>query len=350
MKAITVEPLKAGSVRLEELPEPDARNGPVIVEAIAVGVCGTDVEIGQGKYGWAPPGKTRLVLGHESLGRVLDPGPAPGLSRGDLVAGIVRRPDPVPCSNCAVGEWDMCRNGQYTERGIKQLDGFMSERWTIEPEYAVKLDPSLGLLGVLLEPTTVVAKALEQVAAVSDRGCWEPRSALVTGAGPIGLLAAMLLRMRGLEVHVLDRIEAGPKPELVRAIGATYHSSPMSKLGLEPDVVIECTGAGPLITDAIQAVAPGGVVCLTGVGSGGRTAGPGAAADLATEAVLKNKVVVGSVNANRRHWYRAGQALARADRGWLARLITRRERPETFATALERNHDDVKVVIQFSEA
>ena len=133
MKAITVEPKRAGSAQLEDVPEPDLHDGSVLVEAIAVGVCGTDVEIVEGHYGWAPPGKTRLVLGHESLGRVVDPGPTGGLNKGDLVVGIVRRPDPVPCPNCAVGEWDMCRNGQYTERGIKQIDGFMSEHWRIEP-------------------------------------------------------------------------------------------------------------------------------------------------------------------------------------------------------------------------
>jgi threonine dehydrogenase-like Zn-dependent dehydrogenase len=348
MKAITVEPMKAGSARLEEVGEPDPRNGSVLVEGVAVGVCGTDVEIVEGKYGWAPPGKERLVLGHESLGRVLDPGPAPGLAKGDLVVGIVRRPDPVPCPSCAVGEWDMCRNGQYTERGIKQLDGYMSQRWRIEPEYVIKLDRSLGHLGVLLEPTTVVTKAIEQVVAVGNRGLWEPHTALVTGAGPIGLLAAMLLQSRGLEVHVLDRVDAGPKPDLVRALGATYHAGAVAELKLEPDVIVECTGVGEVITDAILLAAPGGVVCLTGVGhGGGRTRA--AAADLATDAVLKNKVLVGSVNANRRHWYRAGQALARADRSWLSRLISRRERPEAFAKALERRPDDVKVAIQFAE-
>jgi threonine dehydrogenase-like Zn-dependent dehydrogenase len=350
MKAITVEPMKPGSARVDEVPEPEPSQGAVLVEAIAVGVCGTDVEIAEGKYGWAPPGKERLVLGHESLGRVVDPGPARGLARGDLVVGIVRRPDPVPCPNCAVGEWDMCRNGQYTERGIKQLDGFMSERWRIEPDYAVKVDRSLGLLGVLLEPTTVVAKALEQVAAVGDRGFWEPRTALVTGAGPIGLLAAMLLRGRGLEVHVLDRVDTGPKPDLVRALGARFHVGPVSRIGVEPDVVVECTGVGALITEVIQAVAPGGVVCLTGVGSGGRVTHGPTAADLATDAVLKNKVIVGSVNANRRHWYRASGALARADRAWLARLVSRRERPTALERALQRGPDDVKVVIQFAEA
>jgi threonine dehydrogenase-like Zn-dependent dehydrogenase len=169
MKAITVEPKKPGSARYEDAPEPDERDGSVLVEAVAVGVCGTDAEIVEGKYGWAPPGKGRLVLGHESLGRVIDPGPTGGLKKGDLVVGIVRRPDPVPCPNCAVGEWDMCRNGKYTERGIKQIDGFMSERWRIEPEYVVKIDHSLGFLGVLLEPATVVAKAWEQIAGVGQR-------------------------------------------------------------------------------------------------------------------------------------------------------------------------------------
>jgi glucose 1-dehydrogenase len=347
MKAITVEPNKTGTARLEDVPEPDPRNGSVLVEAIAVGVCGTDAEIVEGKYGWAPPGKTRLVLGHESLGRVLDPGSS-SLKEGDLVVGIVRRPDGVPCPNCAVGEWDMCTNGQYTERGIKEIDGFMSERWRIEPEYAMKVDPSLGMLGVLIEPTTVVTKAVEQVIAVGQRAFWEPRIVLVTGAGPIGLLAALIAKQRGMEVHVLDRVESGSKPELVRALGATYHTGTVADLGFAPDVIIECTGVGQVINHAIRGVGAGGIVCLTGVGAGGSTVGP-PVADVAAAAVLKNNVVVGSVNANKRHWYKAGEVLARADRQWLNRLITRREKPEDFKKALERSSDDIKVVIQFSE-
>lgn len=347
MKAITVEPLAAGSARLEDVPEPDLVDGPVLVEAIAVGVCGTDVEIVDGKYGWAPPGRSRLVLGHESLGRVIDPGSSRSLRAGDLVVGIVRRPDPVPCPNCAVGEWDMCRNGQYTERGIKAIDGFMSERWRIEPEYAMRVDQSLGLLGVLLEPTTVVAKAWEQVAAVGQRAFWEPRLVLVTGAGPIGLLAALVAVQHGLEVHVLDRVSAGLKPELVRALGATFHSGAVSDLPFEPDVIVECTGVGQVIADALRKVGAGGIVCLTGVGTGGRTTGF-STADVAATMVLQNNVVVGSVNANKRHWYRASEVLARADRAWLSRLITRREPPERFIQALHREPDDIKVVVEFA--
>jgi threonine dehydrogenase-like Zn-dependent dehydrogenase len=172
---------------------------------------------------------------------------------------------------------------------------------------------------------------------------------LVTGAGPIGLLAALVGKQRGLDVHVLDRAESGPKPELVRALGATYHTGKATDIGFEPDIVVECTGVGQVIADSLRAVTSGGGVCLTGVGTGGQTAKL-ATADVAAEMVLRNTVVVGSVNANKRHWYKAGEALARADRSWLARLVTRRERPENFVRALQRTADDIKVVVQFAEA
>jgi threonine dehydrogenase-like Zn-dependent dehydrogenase len=242
----------------------------------------------------------------------------------------------------------MCRNGRYTERGIKEIDGFMSERWRIEPEYAMKVAPSLGLLGVLIEPTTVVAKAWEQIAAIGQRAFWEPRTVLVTGAGPIGLLAALIGKQHGLEIHVLDRVESGPKPKLVRALGATFHTGTVAGIGFEPDIIVECTGVGQVIADSIQAMGAGGILCLTGVGSGGRTTGL-KTADAATEMVLRNNVVVGSVNANKRHWYKAGEALARADRNWLERLIGRRETPENFKQALDRKPDDIKIIVQFSE-
>ena len=169
-QALTVIPGRANSGRLDEVAEPSVEDGPVLVETLAIGVCGTDTDILAGKYGWAPPGRERLILGHESLGRVVEAPSDSGLAVGDLVVGIVRRPDPVPCSSCAVGEWDMCRNGQYTERGIKQRDGYASDRYRIEPEFAVKVDPRLGRHGVLLEPASVLAKAWEQIDRIgSDR-------------------------------------------------------------------------------------------------------------------------------------------------------------------------------------
>jgi threonine dehydrogenase-like Zn-dependent dehydrogenase len=205
------------------------------------------------------------------------------------------------------------------------------------------------MLGVLLEPTTVVAKAWEQVVAIGQRAYWEPRTVLVTGAGPIGLLAALLSVQHGLDVHVLDRVTTGPKPEIVSALGATYHTTAIADIGFEPDVIMECTGVGSVISDSLRHVGSGGIVCLTGVGAGG-SSDKAPTADVAAAAVLKNNVVVGSVNANKRHWYKGSQALARADRSWLSRLITRRERPEHFESAMQRTAADIKVVIQFSGA
>ena len=240
----------------------------------------------------------------------------------------------------------MCRNGQYTERGIKQIDGFMSERWRIEPGFYTKMDPSLGLHAVLLEPTTVVAKAWELVSVMRARAFWEPHQVLVTGAGPIGMLAAMIGVQHGLDVHVLDRVTEGAKPQLVHDVGATYHSGAIADIGFDPDIVIECTGVGSVIIDSIRKVGAAGVVCLTGVGSGGQASGL-SPADVAKALVLQNNVVVGSVNANRRHFYRAAEALAAADHAWLGRLISRRVLPQNIADALKRGPDDIKVVVDF---
>jgi threonine dehydrogenase-like Zn-dependent dehydrogenase len=143
-----------------------------------------------------------------------------------------------------------------------------------------------------------------------------------------------------------DRVTEGAKPQLVRDLGATYHSGSIADLGFEPDVVIECTGVGQVIVDSIRAVASGGVVCLTGVGSGGATSGL-SPADVAKALVLQNNVILGSVNANRRHFYKAAEALSRADRAWLGRLITRRLPPDHIADALQRGPDDIKVVLDF---
>jgi len=345
VKALTVIPMQKDSAELSDVGPPPESDGPVLVETMAVGICGTDIEILSGSYGWSPPGRERLVLGHESLGRVLEAPEDASVSVGDLVVGIVRRPDPVPCANCAVGEWDFCRNGRYTERGIKEHDGYLSEHYRITPEYLVKVDSSLGLLGVLLEPTSVVAKAWEQVDRIGGRAHWEPRKAVVTGAGPIGLLAAMIGVQRGLEVHVIDQMTDGVKPDLVRQLGAEYHTGSIHDACPDADAIIECTGVSSLVLDAMEHVGTGGVVCLTGVSSGGRTVSVDEGA-LNRTMVLANEAVVGSVNANRRHYEAAAAALAKADSGWLDRVVSRRVPLERWKDALDRKADDVKVVVE----
>ncbi len=345
MKALTLIPLKSGTAELSEVEEPPETDGPVLVETIAVGICGTDIEILSGAYGWAPPGRERLILGHESLGRVMEAPSDSGFVKGDLVVGIVRRPDPVPCANCAVLEWDFCRNGLYTERGIKEHDGYLSERYRITPDFLVKVDPGLGTLGVLLEPTSVVAKAWEEVDRVGSRAHWDPKTVVITGAGPIGLLAALLGVQRGLEVHVIDQMETGLKPDLVNDLGAHYHAGTITQACPNPDVVIECTGVSSLVLDAMEHIGTGGVVCLTGVSSGGHTVTVDEGA-LNRSMVLENVAVVGSVNANKRHYEAAADALAQADHAWLDRVVSRRVPLAQWEEAINRQPDDVKVIVE----
>ena len=351
MRALTVQPLTANSARLEDVAPPQASDGDVLVRALALGICGTDREIVAGDYGWAPPGAQRLILGHESLGEVEEAPPDCGFAVGDLVVGIVRRPDPVPCAACAAGEWDMCRNGQYTERGIKQRHGYGSEHFRVEADFLIKLDPSLRTLGVLLEPTSVVAKAWEQIERIGCRApFWEPRVALVTGAGPVGLLAAMIGVQRGFEVHVFDRVRDGVKPQLVRDLGAIYHCGDLGRDALgkaEPDIVLECTGVPSVVIDSIGRSAPDGIVCLAGVSAEGHP-GNFDVGGLNRKMVLENTVVFGSVNANRRHYRDAAAALAKADKSWLGRLITRRVPLERWREALKVEPGDVKVVLDYT--
>jgi threonine dehydrogenase-like Zn-dependent dehydrogenase len=347
VKAVTVVPLKKDSIDLIEMPEPPEADGPVLVQTTAIGICGTDLEIVNGEYGWAPPGDDRLTIGHESLGRVLDAPADSGLNKGDLVVGIVRRADPVPCANCAAGEWDMCRNGEYTERGIKQRHGYASERYRIHPEHAVKVDPALAEVGVLLEPTTIVAKAWDHIERIGNRAVWQPAKVLVTGAGPIGLLAALLGVQRHLDVHVLDQVNEGLKPELVAELGATYHYGSVADAAADADVVIECTGVAQLVLDVMVHNARNGIVCLTGVSSGGRKFDVDAG-ELNRDMVLQNDVVFGSVNANRRHYQAGAEALAQADPQWLGKLITRRVPIVSWRDAYARQPGDVKTVLDFT--
>ncbi|MEA2936244.1 MAG: glucose 1-dehydrogenase [Variibacter sp.] len=350
MRAITVKPGTKDSAALQDMPEPSRSDGVLLVRALALGICGTDREIIAAEHGAAPPGEERLILGHESFGVVEEAPDGCGFARGDHVVGIVRRPDPVPCVCCADGEWDMCRNDRYTERGIKERHGYGSERFRLEPEFAIKIDPRLEHRGVLLEPTSIVAKAWDHTDRILTRSRMpsKPRL-LVTGAGPIGLLAALLGAQRGFDVHVFDRNAEGPKVELTRALGGTHHHGEASEVirDIAPDVLMECTGAAAVIGAALAQVAPNGVICLAGVSAPGRKA----ELDLGyinRTMVLQNQVVFGTVNANRTHYAAAAKALAEADAQWLDALISRRVPLARWNEALERRPTDIKVVIDFA--
>jgi threonine dehydrogenase-like Zn-dependent dehydrogenase len=315
---------------------------------MAVGICGTDREIAEGAYGTPPSGEASLVIGHESLGEVLEAPAGSGFAPGDLVVGIVRRPDPMPCPACAAGEWDMCRTDGFGERGIVRLHGYGSERWRVEPGFAVPLLPRLGELGVLLEPASVLAKAWDQVDQISRRAFFLRGRALVTGAGPIGLMACLLSAQRGYEMHVVDLARAGPKRDLVEDLGARYHSGDAADVDVDIDVVIECTGLGAVGRSAARRLASGGIMCLTGIMNLGSTLDVDATS-MNRNMVLHNQVLFGTVNAGRRHWEQAAEALAAADPGWLGALITRRVPLTSWTDALDRQPEDIKVVVDLTE-
>jgi threonine dehydrogenase-like Zn-dependent dehydrogenase len=243
----------------------------------------------------------------------------------------------------------MCLNGRYTERGIKGRHGYASERYRIHPDYLVAVDPGLGILGVLLEPTTVVAKAWDHIEKIGRRAAWGPQKVLVTGAGPIGLLAALMAVQRDYQTYVLDRVTEGRKPDMVRRLGATYvNSGDLGEAATEADIIIECTGYVQMLLEAGPRNVRHRITCLTGVSAAGAETAvdPGL---LNRNMVLHNSVIFGSVNANRHHYELAAEALAQADAGWLADLITRQEPLGRWDDAYTRKPDDIKTVLSFAD-
>ncbi len=344
MRALTVRPGDPDSLSVEEFADPAPTDDGILVETIAVGVCGTDRDVLDGDLGYPEKGKDRLVIGHEAVGRVIEAPAEIGLQTGDLVVPIVRRPDPLPCPNCAVGEWDMCRNGRFTEAGIRGLDGYAADRFVLPAGFAVRVDARLGELGVLVEPASVVAKAWETILHIGTRSRWSPDRVLVTGAGPVGLLAALLATRYAIEVHVLDQVAGGPKPRLVRDLGAVYHSEGLRHVEGDFDVVVECTGSPGLALAVAGHLGPNGVACQTGVFPEGDVS---VSSDPMRDLVLKNQTSFGTVNANRRHYEEAARVLAETDRSWLGRMVDRRLTVDRSADAYRRGRDDVKTVIEF---
>jgi glucose 1-dehydrogenase len=346
VRALTVRPGTPGSLALLDVAEPGSDEGSILVEGLSVGICATDGEIVNAKTGRSPADADFLILGHEGLGRVISSAD-PAVAAGDLVVGIVRRPDPEPCPACAAGEWDMCRNGRYTSHGISALHGFARERWRTGPDGVVRVGPDLKDLGVLVEPASVVTKAWRQIQHVGQRAHFGPRVVVVTGAGPVGLLAAMMGVHRGFDVHVVDVVADGPKPDLVADLGATYHSRGLCDVRVEADILIECTGVPDVIAEVLRRGGPATVTCLMGM-SPEEAVVPVDVAGLNQRLVRQNGVVLGSVNSNRSHYEAAVAELGGADFAWLSRLISREVALSDFADAFERKPDDVKVMLRLA--
>ncbi|HEX9869403.1 MAG TPA: glucose 1-dehydrogenase [Candidatus Tectomicrobia bacterium] len=335
MKAIAVFPGQANSVHLAELPKPSLDEVPsgrgVLVKVLRVGVDGTDREINAAEYGAAPDGYNFLVIGHESFGRIESVGPnVTELSPGDYVVATVRRPGSSLYDR--IGTYDMTTDDIYYERGINLRHGYLTEYYVDDPEYIVKIPQGLKEVGVLLEPVTVVEKGIAQAYEIQRRlRVWRPRRAAVMGAGTVGLLATLVLRLRGIEVttFALSR-----KPylnaDLIEAIGARYVST-MDVPIIEAanrygpfDLMFEATGFSPIVFESMQALGKNGVLVLSSVTGGDRRVEV-PADQINLQFVLGNKVMVGTVNANREYFEMGVRDMAQAEAeysGWLGRLLT----------------------------
>jgi threonine dehydrogenase-like Zn-dependent dehydrogenase len=319
MQALAVFPSKK-SLRLVDIAKPELKGASnVLLKVREVGLCGTDREISSFEYGTPPRGSDRLILGHESLAEVIEVGRGvDSLRPGDLVVAMVRRPCPHPeCRPCRAGRSDFCITGDFTERGIKQADGFLTEYTLDDEQYLVKVPKPLADVAVLIEPLTVVSKAVIQARAILDRLPYDRENlrGLVLGAGPVGLLGAMTLVASGYETAVYSREpEGSDRAKLVHALGAVYISAAsqpietLAETSGEFDAILEAVGFAPVMLAASRALRANGVVALTGIPAEGKLIEIDAGRYL-RDLVLENQVVFGTVNAGRRDYLSAIQQL-----------------------------------------
>jgi glucose 1-dehydrogenase len=308
MQALVTRPGEPHSTRVEDVPEP--RDG-ALIRVLEVGVCGTDREISEGLFGIAPEDRDELVLGHELLGEMAEDGH--GFSRGDLVTAIVRR-SCHHCIACEEGSPDACLSGDYSERGITRLDGFARELVAEDPAQLVAIPKTLGRLGVLAEPTSICARGIRHARTIGGRNPWQLERALVIGAGAVGLLSTILLRLEGVDVTTAS---LEPANEIAEAVGAQYVSTEgatLEELG-RFDLVVEAAGNAQLMAQTLALLRRSGVACLLGIDPRKQQVtmdGP----TLAVDTILENRVLFGSVNAQRQDWLAAVDALDEARRRW----------------------------------
>ncbi|MGC4191010.1 MAG: glucose 1-dehydrogenase [Thermomicrobiales bacterium] len=357
--ALATLPSQPGSLLLTRTPVPALGPYDVLVGTIRVGICGTDREIIRGDLGTPPDGTDELVIGHEVAGRVLAVGPeVTRVSPGQVVTATVRRPDGCPA--CLAGEPDMCLWLTYTERGIAGEPGFLCERWVEREDWVIPVPDALEPIAVLIEPLTVVEKAVRQAEAIQRRlAYWKPERAIVIGAGPIGLLGTLLLRAKGLAVTTVARTpKPNPAANLVEASGAVYRSLREASLDEiaasigNVDIILECSGNAEVALDAMRAIGVNGVEVLLSV-SGDRGPIPLPADQMNASMVVGNKVVVGSVNAGMVDFVNAVERLGTFERLWpglAERFITKRMPfgPDLDLHAIaNKSPNEIKTVIEF---
>ncbi|TFH22942.1 glucose dehydrogenase [Candidatus Bathyarchaeota archaeon] len=351
MKAIVVEPHKQNSVRLAEVDKPIPLENEVLLEPLCVGIDGTDREINEGVYGEPPEGADFLVLGHEAVAHVGDFGDkVQGFSRGDLVVPTVRRPG--NCLSCRLGEISMCPQGDYSEHGILKLHGFASEYALSDANFLVKIPSELKDIAILLEPLSVAEKAVSQVFLAQQRMTWMPKRAIVLGAGPLGLLVTMLLRLRGLEVYcAATRPKESLKAELVQRVGATYVNTNETPPRLVPgkfDLIIEATGNVGVAIESFYLLNSSGVLGFLGVYRDKEACQD--FGKVLTNMVLGNRLMFGSVSSDKRHFEMGLKSMIEIQHNYgdvLGRMINERLPLTNFKKAFSPEKEEIKTVICF---
>ena len=353
MKAIIAEPPKRNSVKLVEIPKPLPGKEQVLLKTLRVGVDGTDREINEGIYGTPPSSSRYLILGHETVARVQEIGDqVEGFSEGERVVPTVRRPCKENCLNCRNGESDMCLTGNYFEHGIYKLHGFASEYAVSDAKFLIKIPSELVDVAVLLEPLSIAEKAVTQSLKIQDRMAWEPKKAFVVGAGPLGLLATMILRLKGLEVYVAaTREKESLKAKIVRSVGAAYinvRETPIKTLEEKFDMVIEATGRVDPALEALNLLDPNSVMCFLGVYREKKACEE--FGKVLTTMVLGNRLMFGSVSSNKSHFERGIKDISEIKRRYgdaLNKLITKKLHLTDFKHAFKSEKEDIKTVISF---
>lgn len=355
MRTIAVIPKQKDSIHMREINLPKINADGVLVRVLQIGVDGTDNEINEGLYGEPPEGEDFLVIGHESFGIVEQVGDnAVNFKPGDLVVATVRRPC-GKCINCQNGESDMCLTGDYREIGIKGLHGVMREFYSEVPEFLIKVPAVYKNIGVLLEPLSIVEKAIFQSFKIQERMRWNPKNALVLGAGSIGLLATMILRMKELNTYTLaTRPKYSLKTKLVEETGAHYINVDEEPIASLPnkigniDIIIEATGSSEVAFEAMNILGINGVLCLTSI-TGGNAKKEIYSDELNINLVLGNKVIFGTVNANRSYFEMGIKHFGEFENRWpglLERMITKKLPFEAFKEAMTRDREDIKTVLE----
>ncbi len=359
IKAGTIIPKDKKTFAIRNIEMPKITENEILVQVLELGLDGTDKEIGNGFYGEAPKNQKYLIVGHEAIGIIKQIGKnTKGFEIGNYVVATVRRPD--KCINCINGESDMCITNNYTERGIKGKNGYFTEYYTENPDYLVKIPEEIKDIAVMLEPFSIAEKAIVQIFKIQNRLIWKPKTAVVLGSGTVGLFAAMILRLKGIDVICVDRtINNIIKNKIFSAFNITHINSteiPISeipkKLSKNIDIVVELTGNPTVIYDAMSIISNNGVTCLLSV-TGESYMKNINIAKLNYNTVLGNKLIFGSVNSNIKHFMQGVEDMKIINSKYpeiLKSMITKKIKMSEFKSYdILNNKSDIKIIIKIND-